>query len=251
MSQEIAARNLKLVIAYDGADFSGWQSQPDCNAVQDHLEGALVKIIGSRVVVHGAGRTDAGVHALAQCAHIEVPAGLMTPPQWQSALNGNLPRKIRIMRCLWAHRDFHARFSATGKHYRYTLVDGPVLPPRYLGVAWHVPVRLDVIAMRAALNGMTGEHDFRAFAANRGVTVEDTVRMISQATLRQQGRMMEIDFVGTGFLYKMVRLLTGTAVRCGRGKLKVSEALAMLENPQAKAIHMAPAEGLTLVRVLY
>jgi len=245
-------RNLKLVIAYTGENFSGWQSQPDANAVQDHLEAALLKIVGSRVVVHGAGRTDAGVHALAQCANIQVPEGMrMAPLQWQAALNGNLPREIRIMRCVWAHRDFHARFSANGKQYRYTVVDGLVLPPRYLGTAWHVPVRLDVASMRDFLTGLVGDHDFRAFAANRGVPVEDTRRTISHAALRQQGRVLEIDFVGNGFLYKMVRLLTGTAVRCGRGKLPVADALAMLRNPQAKAIHMAPAEGLTLVRVLY
>src|SRR6476646_884246 len=129
---------LKLIVAYDGAPFSGWQSQADRNGVQDHLERAFAQICSAPVRVHGAGRTDAGVHALAQCAHADLPERRYNADRWRSALNGVLPTSIRIMRCRFVSESFHARFSAKGKIYRYRIWNDEVLPPLESGRAWHV-----------------------------------------------------------------------------------------------------------------
>src|SRR2546429_9928395 len=123
------ARRLKLIISYDGAPFSGWQSQSHRNTVQDHVERAFERVLGKPARVHGAGRTDAGVHALAQCAHVDLPAQRYGAERWRSALNGVLPPAIRIMRCRFVAESFHARFSAKGKIYRYRIWNGEVLPP--------------------------------------------------------------------------------------------------------------------------
>src|SRR5438067_6784607 len=174
------ARRLKFIVAYDGAPFAGWQSQSHRNTVQDHLERAFERIAGTSVRVHGAGRTDAGVHALAQCAHADVTR--RTPIDWVAALNAHLPREIRVLRCVRAPADFHARYSAKGKIYTYRIWNAPVLSPFELGRAWHLPgAPLDVGALKNAAALFVGTHDFAAFAANRGKAgpVEpDTVRTI-------------------------------------------------------------------------
>src|SRR4051812_31169572 len=167
---------LKVIVAYNGTPFSGWQSQADRNAVQDHLETAFAQICGERVRVHGAGRTDAGVHALAQCAHVDLSPRRYDTGRWMSALNGILPPTIRIMRAGWASSSFHARFSAKGKLYRYRIWNDEVLPPLEVGRAWHVRGPLGPEAMQTAANLLLGRHDFRSFAANRGSIVKDTVR---------------------------------------------------------------------------
>src|ERR1700731_95690 len=122
-------QRLKLVVAYDGTRFAGWQSQTHGNAVQDHLERALQRVNGASVRVHGAGRTDAGVHALGQCAHVDVTNERLTPSRWIIALNANLPPQVRVLRCQRVTQNFHARYSAVGKVYRYRIWSGPVLPP--------------------------------------------------------------------------------------------------------------------------
>src|SRR5438067_13518015 len=129
------ARRLKFIVAYDGAPFAGWQSQSHRNTVQDHLERAFERIAGTSVRVHGAGRTDAGVHALAQCAHADVTRA--APIEWQSALNANLPHEIRVMKCSRAAASFHARFSATGKIYTYRIWNDPIQSPFEIGRSWH------------------------------------------------------------------------------------------------------------------
>src|SRR6476469_1002636 len=162
---------LKLIVAYDGAPFSGWQSQPNGNGIQDHVENVLEKICGERVRVHGAGRTDAGVHALAQVAHADVPAGRYAPDRWVKALNGLLPPTIRIMRCRFVSGAFHARFSAQGKIYRYRIWNAEVAPPLENGRAWHIREPLEISRMVEAAQLFVGRHDYRAFAANRGAPV--------------------------------------------------------------------------------
>src|SRR5881398_1496449 len=132
------ARRLKLIIAYDGAPFSGWQSQSHRNTVQDHVERAFERVRGKPTRVHGAGRTDAGVHALAQCAHVDLPAQRYSSDRWVCALNGVLPPTIRIMQCRFVPESFHARFSAKGKIYRYRIWNADVLPPLENGRAWHI-----------------------------------------------------------------------------------------------------------------
>src|SRR4051812_9022868 len=193
------APRLKLILAYDGAPFAGWQSQPNGNGIQDHVESAFEKICGERVRVHGAGRTDAGVHALAQAAHVDVPLRRYPAERWLKALNGLLPQEIRVLRCNFARDSFHARFSAKGKIYRYRIWNGEVLLPLEHGRVWHVREPLDCAQMAAAAKLFVGRHDFRSFAANRGTPVTDTVRTLHRVRIRRGGRLITIEFDGDGF----------------------------------------------------
>ncbi|MEI8234953.1 MAG: tRNA pseudouridine(38-40) synthase TruA [Verrucomicrobiota bacterium] len=251
-------RRLQLTLAYDGRPFRGWQSQAGKDSVQDALEAAFARLNGgARVPVHGAGRTDAGVHALAQSAHADVPGGRFTPPQWLAALNAHLPPEIRVTRCRWVRPDFHARFAARGKRYVYRIWNGPVLPPLEIGRAWHVCQPLDLARLRAAAALLTGTHDFGGFAANRGVPCPDTVRTIRRIDVKgRTNGLLTLTFEGDGFLYKMVRLLTGSLVRVAQGKAEpewLSGLLAPQEPgaPRVKTSFAAPAEGLYLSRVFY
>ncbi len=238
---------LKLVIAYDGHPFSGWQSQAGGNTVQDFLQQAFEKVCGEKLVVHGAGRTDAGVHALAQCAHVDVPPQKI---DWRAALNAHLPRTIRVMRWAQARVDFHARFSATGKVYRYRICRAPVLPPLELHRAWHFSSELDLDAMQHGAKHFLGSHDFAAFAANRGKPVRSTIRTIHSLEIRSRGTEITLTFSGDGFLYKMVRLMTGALVRVAQHRHE-PEWITTLLAGETKCTFAAPADGLYLVRVLY
>jgi tRNA pseudouridine38-40 synthase len=245
---------LKFIVAYDGGPFAGWQSQANGNAIQDHLEAAFQRICSERVRVHGAGRTDAGVHAIAQCGHVDLPARRYGPDRWVSALNGVLPPTIRIMRCQFVSESFHARFSAKGKTYRYRIWNADVLPPFESGRAWHLRNPVDRAAMIAAAQDFCGRHDFGSFAANRGAPVADTIRTIEQVRVRHSGPRISIEFEGDGFLYKMVRLMVGTLVRVGLGMSSPHEIQSRLKSARRVNLHgrnAAPAAGLFLIRVRY
>ena len=254
----MTTRRLRLTIAYDGRPFRGWQSQAGGDAVQDFLETAFAKLCdGHRVPLHGSGRTDAGVHALAQVAHADVPRARLTPPAWLAALNAHLPQEIRVTRCQWAGPEFHARFAAKGKRYIYRIWNGPVLPPLEIGRAWHLFRPLDRERLQEGIARLTGTHDFGGFAANRGVPCLDTVRTIRSIDLKgRPGGLVTLTFEGDGFLYKMVRLLTGSLVRVAQGKADMEWLAAYLAapepgQPRKKTSFAAPAEGLYLARVLY
>jgi tRNA pseudouridine38-40 synthase len=240
---------LCLLIAYDGSGFRGWQSQAGGGTVQDHLEQAFAAICGKRVPVHGAGRTDAGVHALGQCAHVDVerPGEL----DWRAALNANLPPEIRILRCAKAPKDFHARFSARGKIYSYRIWNGPVLPPFEVNRAWHVTTPLDLEAMREAAGAFLGKHDFKAFAANRGKPEEDTIRTIYSLATAKKGPLITLRYHGDGFLYKMVRMMTGALVKTAQGRAPIGTISSYLDGRSGKCAFAAPACGLILTRVIY
>jgi tRNA pseudouridine38-40 synthase len=241
---------LRLTIAYDGRPYAGWQSQASTNTVQDILEEAFRKVAGTRVVVHGSGRTDAGVHALGQCAHADVLGG-MNPRDWQRALNANLPPTIRIMNSRRAAPQFHARFSAKAKVYRYLIRNGPILPPHEFGRAWQVPQPLQIGPLQQALAMLTGRHDFAAFCAHRGKADGDTTRTIRKIALSRRGGLIALTFEGEGFLYKMVRMLTAAIVRVAQGRETPERLQDRLETGAPKWNHVAPADGLYLVRVLY
>jgi tRNA pseudouridine38-40 synthase len=249
----MAAARLKLIVAYDGAPFSGWQSQPNGNGIQDHLENAFERIFSERVRVHGAGRTDAGVHALAQVAHAEIPRRRYASERWVSALNGVLPPAIRIMRCRFVPDSFHARFSAKGKIYRYRIWNSDVAPPLEHGRIWHVRDPLDRASVAATAQSFIGHHDFSSFAANRGATVADTERTIRSVRVRHSGPLIEIEFDGDGFLYKMVRMMVGALVQVGSGAASPGEIRRRLQNPTniPRSRMVAPAAGLFLIRVRY
>ena len=243
---------LKIVVAYDGRPFRGWQSQAGGTAVQDHLEAAFQKIASTRIVVHGSGRTDSGVHALAQVAHADVPTHFLPPAKWLAALKANLPPELRVLRSTRAPQNFHSRFQARGKVYRYRLFSGPIFPPHEIGRAWHVQGLIDPALLLAGSSILTGTHDFAGFAANRGQPPTSTIRTLHSITLSRRGPLFTLQFPGNGFLYKMVRLLTGTLVRCSLGRMELSHlSTLLLGGGNPKTHFQAPAEGLTLVRVLY
>jgi len=255
-------RRLKLIIAYDGAPFAGWQSQSHRNTVQDHLERAFEGISGGAVRVHGAGRTDAGVHALAQCAHVDVSKFLQSA-RWIKALNALLPSAIRVLRCRYVSNDFHARLSAKAKTYRYRIWTAPILFPFEYRRAWHIAQPLDLKILKSTAERFVGTHDFAAFAASRGKSASrtdsscdepelSTIRTINSIRVSQKGPCITIEFDGDGFLYKMVRLMVGALVKCALRKIRIEEITSPLQSGKAgSARFVAPAEGLYLVRVRY
>ena len=245
---------LRLVIAYDGRPFRGWQSQATMDAVQDHLEAAFFQTISEKVSVQGSGRTDSGVHALAQVAHADVPADRLPVDRWRGALNNFLPDEIRILRVTRAAPEFHARFNARGKVYTYRIWNETYLHPLEIGRAWHMPSPLDLDVIRAGADLFLGKHDFAGFAANRtgGYGDEGTVRTIHRIALTHRGALLNLRFEGDGFLYKMIRILTGTLVRCAQGRAELDFIRDLLAAKGArKSSFAAPAEGLYLTRVLY
>ena len=257
------ARRLKFIVAYDGAPFAGWQSQSHRDTVQDYLERAFERVTGRTTRVHGSGRTDAGVHALAQCAHVDLAHKLLPAERWVEALNALLPPAIRVLRCQYVSNDFHARLSAKGKIYRYRIWNAPVLPPFEYRRAWHVARPLDLDALKSAAKYFIGTHDFAGFAANRGKSANrtdssrgeperGTVRTINSVRVRQNGPCIAIEFDGDGFLYKMVRLMVGALVKCALGKIRIEEIRARLKSMELDSPRFAaPADGLFLVRVRY
>src|SRR5437899_6359744 len=245
------SRRLKMIVAYDGAPFAGWQSQSHGNTIQDHLERALQRVAGRPARVHGAGRTDAGVHALAQCAHVDV-GKVLASGRWTEALNALLPPTIRVMRCRYVSNEFHARISAKGKIYRYRIWSTSVLPPFEYRRAWHIVHPLDLNVLKKAAKDFAGTHDFAGFAANRGKTEESTIRTIHSVRVRQKGPCVTIEFDGDGFLYKMVRLMAGSLVQCALGKMNIEDIAARVHSAQVESTRFAaPAEGLFLVGVRY
>jgi tRNA pseudouridine38-40 synthase len=243
---------LKLQVAYDGAAFAGWQSQAGKNAVQDAIELALLNMLGGRVVVHGAGRTDSGVHALGQVAHVDVPKDMFSADAWAGAINAQLPRSVRILSASKAPRGFHARFSATGKLYHYRVWNHRFQNPLEKDRSWHVASPIDRRILKALCGMFEGRHDFAAFAANRGKPEKSTVRALQKVRLSTDGNLLTISFQGEGFLYRMVRLLSGSMIRVAQGKQTPDWLRDLLENPTGrKSSFCAPAKGLTLVKVLY
>ncbi|MEM6916038.1 MAG: tRNA pseudouridine(38-40) synthase TruA [Verrucomicrobiota bacterium] len=250
-------RRFQLVLAYDGRPYDGWQSQVSGNGVQDLLLHALQSICPAIQGVQGSGRTDAGVSAQGQVAHFDAPAHWrMGGEEWQKALNTKLPPAIRVLSAKESDPEFHARFDAVGKQYRYRIVTGEVLPPLLHGVAWHRRGLDDKKYLSEILKLYEGTHHFRAFSANRNDgkdETRDTERTIHQARVEECGQdQLDLWFHGTGFLYKMVRFLVGTAVYCKEGRISMGEIRELLNTPgDSKAPFCAPPDGLSLESVHY
>jgi len=242
---------LLLEIAYHGADFNGWQSQAGGNTIQDLVENAFAALQQSPAAVHGSGRTDAGVHARGQRAHVDVEDARFAPHEWPPALNAHLPRSIRVMSAREVAPDFHARFSALGKIYAYTVWNAPALDPMLADRAWHVPWKLDAARLEAACSLFTGTHDFAAFSARRGKEPATTTRTLHRIELESHGPEILLRFEGTGFLYKMVRILAAAIVRHAAGRCDLDELAKRLCERSPAFCHTAPACGLCLEKVLY
>ncbi|MDR1144565.1 MAG: tRNA pseudouridine(38-40) synthase TruA [Verrucomicrobiales bacterium] len=242
----------RLTVQYDGTPFAGWQRQRDPNTVQGHLERALAQCWGRPLPLAGSGRTDAGVHADAQVATFTAPAKFKSLAALQAALNYHLPPQIRVTRATYAAAAFHARFSATGKEYRYRIYNHPCHNPFELHRAWHLPRPLTVTAMRRAARLFVGEHDFASFTSNPGYARKTTVRRVTRVTISVRGPVMELRFRGNGFLYRMVRNLVGALVKVGQSRLTISELQTILNaKTRSVAPNTAPACGLYLRRVFY
>jgi tRNA pseudouridine38-40 synthase len=244
-------RTIKLVVQYDGSDYVGWQRQGKGESVQGLIEQALAKIDGVPVTLHGAGRTDAGVHAVGQVASARIDSPL-EDRRLARALNAHLPEAIRVTELTTVPDDFHARFSATAKTYEYRIWNGRTVPPFIRQYAWHIIEPLNVPLMQEASRAIPGEHDFAAFRSARSLN-HTTFREITSAGWRPaDAQTLVFEIAGKGFLRYMVRSLVGTVVEIGRGQRSVEDIARLLAAPdRSQAGRTAPARGLFLMKVDY
>ena len=256
-------RNFLLTIEYDGSGYSGWQRQPDVRTAQGELEAVLSHVMGKSIQVNGTSRTDAGVHALGQQASFHGEFGIPTD-RIQTAVNNLLAGKgggygklgrvgdMRIVKVEEKPAEFHARFDSLGKRYRYIIGNGPDVDIFRRNYAYQITEPLDEAAMQEAALHIMGTHDFACFQAAGGNERETTVRTIYSLTVKRQGSDVVLEVTGDGFLYNMVRIITGTLVEVGLGKRRPEELDAVIEScDRRNAGHTAPAEGLYLVEVFY
>ena len=248
-------RNLKLTLAYDGTDFKGWQVQPDAATIQTMLATAIGRITGEKVLPQGSGRTDAGVHALAQVASFTTTS-VIPAANLVIALNDTLPPSIRILDVREVPTDFHARKSARGKSYRYRMYRKNICPPFLARYVWHYPYPLNEDAMCTAASLIEGEHDFTSFAAvdpERGLGDQGSnVRRVFSSMWRRDGDELIYEVRGNGFLHHMVRNLVGTFLLVGKETLKPEDVVRILQaKDRSAAGATAPASGLYLVAVEY
>ena len=249
-------RNLKLILAYDGAEFSGWQVQPDAATVQGTLASAIGRITGEKVLPQGSGRTDAGVHALAQVVTFVTESSVPTE-NFVKALNDILPASVRVLEAAEVHPEFHARHCARAKTYRYRIYRDAICPPFLARYVWHFPYPLDENAMAHAAGFVIGDHDFTSFAAvdpergREGEPVSNVREILSSSWLRD-GEELIYTVRGTGFLHHMVRNLVGTFILVGKGTMQVDDVPRILmAQSRTAAGPTAPATGLCLVSVEY
>jgi tRNA pseudouridine38-40 synthase len=248
--------NFRLTLQYDGTDFHGWQMQGEERTVQGELTRTLSLIEGSEVVVHGSGRTDAGVHAEGQVASVRLTREI-APEKLRSAVNGNLPRDVRVIEAAATHDDFHARYSALGKTYVYRIFNAPVISPFWNRYALHAARTLDLQSMQTIARLFLGEHDWTAFSSAQS-DAQTRRRTIMNLDInerydeRGRGRLIEITVSADGFLQYMVRSIAGTLLAVGRHEIdEATVSLAINNGDRSLVGATAPARGLTLKEVRY
>ncbi len=252
---DFCMRNIKLLLAYDGTGFSGWQVQPDASTVQGVLASAIGRITGEKALPQGSGRTDAGVHALAQVATFRTES-VVPPANFATALNDILPASIRVLEAIEVPAEFHPRKSALAKTYRYRIYREAICPPFLARYVWHYPYPLDEEAVKESAPLIEGEHDFTSFAAvdaerGRDGNVSNSRHVFSSRWRREADEFI-YEVRGSGFLHHMVRNLVGTFLLVGKGTLKPQDVVTILEAKNRSAAGAtAPATGLYLVRVEY
>ena len=254
-------QRLKLTLAYCGTPWRGWQSQAEGGTVQDEIESAIKRLIKLPLRIQGASRTDAGVHALGQVAHVDVPEAVTRPlAAWTDGLNALLPETIRVLDTEIAPPGFNACGGVMGKVYRYRIWRTREMNPFEADRAWHVHGPLDMEALRMAAASLVGTHNFVRLSANRGDQSEEarranpggSTRTIHRVDLREFGDVLEIEIEGNAFLYRMVRMIVGSLIQVARGRDSVAWFTNLLETPHGLQSHQtAPAGGLYLVNVSY
>ena len=243
-------RNIKLIIEYDGKSFNGWQKQPDRLNIQGEIEKAIEEITGEKVDLTASGRTDAGVHSLGQTANFKTDSKIPTE-KFAKAINSRLKKSIVIKSAEEVDEKFHSRYSVKSKTYRYIINNSENGTAIYRGLEYHVPMKLDYEKMNEAIKYFIGEHDFKAFKAS-GTSSKSSVRKILDGSVRKEGERVIIEVTGTGFLYNMVRIISGTLLDVGLGKIKPEDIPSIIESKdRTKAGKTLPAHGLYLLQVNY
>ncbi len=243
-------KNLRLEIEYIGTEYNGWQKQPGRPTVQQIIEDAAFEVTKNRSIIYGSGRTDSGVHALAQVANFKTESRL-TALQMQRALNSVLPDDITVSRVKEVPLKFHSQYDSKSKVYVYTILNRDYPSAHLMYRTWLVKQKLDLEKMKKASAHLLGTHDFSVFA-HSGLSVKTTERTILKTTIRKKGTLIEFEIEGNGFLKRMVRLIMGTLVNVGKGKITPSDFKQILqEGEKNKYVISAPAKGLTLKKVKY
>lgn len=243
-------RNIKLVIEYDGKDYNGWQKQPNKLNIQGEIERAIENITKEKVDLIASGRTDAGVHALGQVANFKTNSNIDIE-KIPIAINSQVKNSIRIKSAEEVEENFHSRFNCKKKTYRYVIDNSKYGTAIYRNIVYHMPIKLNVEEMKKAIKYFEGEHDFKAFKAS-GTSSKSSVRTIYKATVERKEDRVIIELTGNGFLYNMVRIIAGTLIDVGIGKIKPEEVKEIIEKKERKnAGKTLPARGLCLLEVDY
>ena len=243
-------RNIKLIIEYDGKSFNGWQKQPTKLNIQGEIERAISEITKEEIKLIGSGRTDAGVNALGQTANFKTNSKIPTE-KFPIAINQKLKKSIVIVKAEEVPEDFHSRYNVKSKTYRYTINNSENGSAIYRDMEYHFPIKLDVKKMKEAAKYFEGEHDFKGFKAS-GTSSKSSVRTIYKAEVKEDGDRINIELTGNGFLYNIVRIISGTLLDVGIGKIEPKDIPEIIDSKDRKrAGKTLPAHGLCLVKVEY
>lgn len=243
-------RNIKLKIEYDGKEYNGWQKQPNKLNIQGEIERAIEKITGEKVELYASGRTDAGVHSLGQVANFKTNSK-MPIEKFAIAINSQVKNSIRIVSAEEVSENFHSRYNCKQKTYRYIINNSPYGSAIYRNLEYHMPIKLDVKKMEKAIKYFEGEHDFKAFKSS-GTSSKSSIRTIYKAEIKKKEERIIIELTGNGFLYNMVRIISGTLLEVGLGKIKADDIPLIIESKdRTRAGKTLPPQGLYLVEVKY